>query len=344
MQRREFSKKVTAAFGSLPLWTVAGTDTKQTLIKPPALKMGDRVGLIAPGSPFGDKQIIRAQEHARSLGLEPVFGAHIRAAKGYLAGTDQERLQDLHEMFFDPEIKAVWCIRGGYGCTRLLPLIDYERIRSNPKPLIGYSDITALHIALHKHAGLLTFHGPVASSDPSSYTLAYLRKALFSGQPYVIEMAEENAQLSANRQEFRWKVWKSGTARGQLIGGNLSLLAALSGSPYAASFAGKIVYIEDIGEKPYRIDRLITQLKQSSDLEQAAAILFGVFNDCEAKPGERSLTLQETLEDHFSAYSQPVAYGFSFGHIDHQFTLPVGIEAEVNLDTRTIHILESPVA
>ncbi len=343
MLRRDFTGKLIAVTAGTPLLS-AYTESKPNLIKPRALREGDMVGLIAPGSPFGEKQITRAAEFADSLGLNPVFGKHIRAERGYLAGTDEERLEDLHAMFFNPEIRAVWCIRGGYGCTRLLPMIDYEKIRANPKPLIGYSDITALHMAIHKHAGLLSFHGPVASSEQSEYTRDYLKQALFGGSPYVIKMSEDNGRLASERQEFQWLPWRTGKAKGRLKGGNLSLLAALVGSPYAPSYARHIVYLEDIGEKPYRIDRLITQMKQGSDLWEAAAIVLGVFNDCEAKPGERSLTLMETLEDHFADFPRPVAYGFSFGHIDHQFTLPVGALAEVDFDRKEIRILESPVS
>lgn len=343
MLRRDFTGKLFAVAAGTPLLS-AHTDSKLNLIKPRALQQGDKVGLIAPGSPFGEKQIGRAVEFANSLGLIPVFGKHIRAKRGYLAGRDEERLEDLHAMFFNPDIRAVWCIRGGYGCTRLLPMINYSKIRANPKPLIGYSDVTALHMAIHKHAGLLSFHGPVASSEQSEYTQGYLRQALFGASPYVIRMSADNDRLAGERQEFQWFNWRTGKAKGRLIGGNLSLLAALVGSPYAPSYAGHIVYLEDIGEKPYRIDRLITQMKQGSDLWEAAAIVLGVFNDCEAKPGERSLTLMETLEDHFADFPRPVAYGFSFGHIDHQFTLPVGVLAEVDVDMKEIRILESPVS
>lgn len=261
-------------------------------VLPARLKAGDRVSLIAPGSPPSDEKLAQALSNLSSLGLRVKEGAHLRNKNGYLAGTDADRLSDLHQAFSDPDTDAVWCVRGGYGCARLLPGLNFDIIRNNPKVFIGYSDITALHIAIHQQTGLATFHGPVAVSDLSVFTLNHLRAVVMGEEvPHRIQGVSD-ASASPHYQPF---VIAPGRAEGTLTGGNLALLAALAGTPFSPVFKDKIVFIEDVGEKPYRIDRMITQLLQATDLREAAGIALGIFDDCNPDPESPSLTLAETL-------------------------------------------------
>lgn len=303
------------------------------LIKPKALNMGSRIGLIAPGSPVPEERIARAIETVQHMGWQPVLGRHIYEEKGYLAGSDEMRLQDLHSMYQDKSIDGIWCLRGGYGCTRLLSRIDYDMIRKNAKPLMGYSDITALHIAIHREANVIGYHSPVAASKRTEYTMHSLRQVMFGEKKVKIHNLET--------ESHRRYVISAGKASGVLLGGNLSLLVALVGTRWAPSYRNKLVFIEDIGEKPYRIDRMLVQLFQGSDLQQAAGIILGQFNDCEAKANEKSLTLEETLRHQFGSMQVPVYYGFSFGHVDDQCTLPIGIKASFNTTDAKLILEES---
>jgi len=248
----------------------------------------------------------------------------------------------LHFMFENPKIDGIWCIRGGYGCGRLLPEIDYSLIRKNPKPLIGYSDVTALLQAIYCETGLIGFHGPVAVSDFTDYTIEQFKSILMEPKaPLQLKNAPENDKTEGSA--FQTKIINSGKAKGQIAGGNLSLLASLAGTKYQLDAKNKIVFLEDIGERPYRIDRMFTQLLQACKLGEAAGIALGIFDDCEAKQGSDSLTLMETFEDRLGNLGIPVIYGLSFGHIDNQFTFPIGVEAELDTDNQTITLLESAV-
>ena len=267
---------------------------------------------------------------------------NIRAKRGFNAGTDKERLDDLHAMFADTGVQAVWCARGGYGCSRLLPNIDYKLIQSNPKVLIGYSDVTALLQAIYKKTGLICFHGPVGASELTDYTKEQVTAVLIEGKSdYTIQLASENQ--SHEDPLYHSRVIREGTGRGILVGGNLSLLAAMAGTDFEIDLKGKLLFIEDIGEKPYRVDRMLTQLRQAQDLQKLSGIALGVFADCEAKKDDLSLSLAETLEDRLKDLGIPVIYGISFGHISNQCTLPVGIEAELNTSNQTITLLENAV-
>lgn len=312
------------------------------LRRPAALREGSTVALVAPGSPISEEKIAKSLLNLAALGFKVKEGEHWRSRLGYLAGTDAERVADLHRAFADPEVEAVWCARGGYGCGRLLPMLDYDLIRQNPKVLIGYSDITALHLAIHQRTGLVTFHGPVAASDYPENTLAHLKAAIFEKKvPYTLSMPAAEEPLPG--EEFRPFVIAPGRAAGPLMGGNLALLSALAGTPYAPSFRGKIAFIEDIGEQPYRIDRMLTQLLQGTDLAKATGIALGVFTDCQPRGESPSLSLPDALRDRLGALGIPVAYGYPFGHVAHQATLPYGIRAEMDTERGTLTLLEAGV-
>lgn len=314
------------------------------LIKPGRLLPGDLVGIIAPGGHTNDTALEKAVANVESLGLRARLGDNVHYVYGNYAGTVAQRLEDLHRMFLDPDIKAIWAIRGGSGCISLLEHIDYRLIRAHPKVLVGYSDITCLHLALLKHAGLVTFHGPVASSTFSEYATEHLRNVLMTPHDnYTIAMSAENARMAEEQANYRIRTIHAGVATGRLIGGNLSLFSALAGTPYAADFTDAILYLEDVNEEPYRIDRMMTQLQLSQGFGHAAAVMLGIFEQCEGVDGEGALSLDETLDQHLSPLTRPAVAGYSFGHIRHQFTMPVGTRARLDTAAQTLTLLEAGV-
>ncbi len=340
MNRRSFSRKALA----LPLLAGStrffGSQAKR--IFPKRLRPGDTIGFITPGSYISDESLDKAVSNMLQLGLKVKMGKNIRAKHGFVAGTDQQRLDDLHMMFSDRSVDAVWCARGGYGCTRLLPQIDYGLIRKNPKILIGYSDITALLNAIFHKTGLVTFHGPVGASEFSGYTEAQVRAVLMDGTaPYSIPLSEGNE--TSDDPLYQPEVIRKGDVEGVLMGGNLSLLSAMAGTGYLPDPTGAIVFMEDVGEAPYRVDRMLTQLRQAWPLKAANGIALGVFADCAKAEGSDSLTLSETLTEQLRPTATPTAYGFPFGHIDHQCTFPVGVRARMNASERSIILLEAGV-
>ena len=351
MNRRIFSRNIgLGAFlpllGGLcsPRGAEQPLDAPYPLVKPERLRAGDKIGLITPGSFIPDRTLEKAIANIRALGFEVVLGKYIRAKNGYIAGTDEQRLDDLHAMFYNPDIRGVWCARGGYGCTRLLPDVDYGLIRKNPKVLIGYSDITALHLAIHQRTGLVTFHGPVAGSDFTEYTTRHVKAVLMdAAAPHVIDTLSDYGTVK-NPELYKPLVIRPGTVRGPLYGGNLSLLAAMAGTEFGLDASGKLIFIEDIDEKPYRVDRMLTQLRQSANLDQAAAFGLGVFAGCVPEPGDESLTLAQTVADRLSDLGRPAVYGLTFGHIAHQCTLPMGVSAELDTEQMRLTLLEPSVS
>ncbi|MEM1324869.1 MAG: LD-carboxypeptidase [Bacteroidota bacterium] len=349
MQRRDFHKQLgaLAMLATAPKILSAHSEAEATTtidVKPRRLEKGDTIGVITPGSYISDKALEKGIKNLESLGLKVKLGQHIRAQRGFTAGTDQQRLDDLHRMFEDREVQGIWCARGGYGCTRLLPDIRYDIIRDNPKVFIGYSDITALLQAFHVETGLIGFHAAVASSDFTRYTRRYLRRILFEDKRRTeFEPSRGNRRRGKRDDLFKTRTITSGRARGRLFGGNLSLLAALAGTPWELKAYNKLIFLEEVGEKPYRVDRMLTQLRQSAYLQNANGIAMGIFNGCEADRNDLSLTLQETLDDRVGSLQMPSTYGLSFGHIDDQIVLPVGIEAELDADSGRLTLLESAV-
>ncbi|HEY2847204.1 MAG TPA: LD-carboxypeptidase [Pyrinomonadaceae bacterium] len=342
MKRRDLLKGLAAVpfLGSIAN-AAAHMSAVTKLVRPKRLKAGQTVALISPSSGLPMNEINKAIDNMNSLGLKSKLGKYADKSNGFLAGTDAQRVEDIHWAFTDPSIDAVWCLRGGYGLSRILPQIDFAKIRGNPKPFIGYSDITALHVAIHQRTGMVTFHGPVATSTLSDYTKDHVIKTLFNGTaPDKIAISPDNA--ANTNLLYKTQVITPGKARGQLIGGNLSLLSAVAGTLYALKdVRGKILFTEDVGEKPYRIDRMFVQLKQSVDLRSCAGIALGIFADCDAPDG--SPTVIDVIKDQFSDLGIPVMCGLSFGHIRDQFTLPLGVEAEMDTASATVTLLEPGV-
>jgi muramoyltetrapeptide carboxypeptidase len=317
---------------------------KRTLIKPARLREGDLVGLIAPGGHTSDASIEKSVQQIEALGFRCKQGAHLREVHGNYAGSVQQRITDLHAMFADPDVKAIWCIRGGSGCISLLASIDYALIRANPKILLGYSDITALHLAIHRHAGLVTFHGPVASSTPSDYSTTHMLAVLMDPQPtYTIPMAMENNRRALDEPHYAIRTVHGGQATGPLMGGNLSMVSALTGTPYAANFRHCILFLEEVNEAPYRIDRWMTQLDLSVGLAKAAGVMVGICDNCGGDDEELTLTLDETLDIHLQPLKIAAVTGYSFGHIRNQFTIPVGVRATLDTGRQTLTLLEPAV-
>ena len=345
ISRRAFA---TLAAGTVMLPAAAHTPApsmKRRLIKPARLHFGDSIGLIAPGGHTDEEAIGRAVAKIELLGFKVQQGANLRAVHGNYGGSVQQRVDDLHAMFRDPGVKAIWCIRGGSGCISLLASLDYALIRAHPKILIGYSDITALHLAIYRHAGLVTFHGPVAGSGASDYSNRHMLAVLMDPQSsYTIAMAPENAERALTEPHFSVRTATHGQATGRLIGGNLSLVSALAGTPYAADFRKALLFIEEVNEAPYRIDRWMTQLDLALGLRHAAAVMVGICENCGPADDETSLTLEETLALHLKPLTVPAVSGYSFGHIRHQFTLPMGINARLDTLRQTVTLLEPAVS
>jgi len=342
VKRRELLKTL-ATLPFLAQTVLSQKSAKSKLIKPKRLAKGDTVGVIAPASGLSAEDFDKALQNLADLGFKTKVGKHARRKTGFLAGTDKERLEDLHWAFSDKEIDAVWCVRGGYGISRLLPAVDYNLIKKNPKIFIGYSDVTALHLAISQNCGLVTFHGPVAASTFSEYSKKHVVNALMNPTaPFKVELSPDNVAKESNL--FKTEIITAGKCRGKLVGGNLSLLSALAGTPFALKSAkGKILFMEDVGEQPYRIDRMLTQIRQSVDMRQLAGIALGVFEDCNPRDAAASQSLMDVLKDRLGDLKIPVIYGLSFGHIRDQFTLPVGIEAELDTANASVTFLETGV-
>jgi len=320
------------------------------LIKPSQLKRGDLVGLVAPSGATNDTFVQARVKNLEAFGFNVKVSANILAARGNTAGTPAERAADLHAMFIDREVKAIWAVRGGSGAAQLLPLIDYGLIRRHPKILIGYSDITALHLAILRHSGLVTFHGPTASARFTDYTATQIEAVLMHPRNQTtIYMSHENAKRGVDTLEFKLRTIRAGVAEGRLIGGNLSVLASLIGTPYAAELHDALLFLEDVGEQPYRLERMLTQLKQSLPADNLRGVMIGMFtrsnsprDQAQEEPAS-SLTLDQLLADHFVASSYPAVYGYSFGHIANQMTIPVGIRARLDTESETLTLLEAAV-
>ena len=271
--------------------------------------------------------------------------AHLRASRGNTAGTIGQRLTDLHTLFTHREVRALWAARGGSGTAQLLPYIDYGLVARHPKIVIGYSDLTSLLLALYAKSGLVTFHGPVASSGFTPFTVSHLEAVLIEGRAtHVMSTADEHAKRAIDEANFVQRVLNGGSAEGTLLGGNLSVLSSLIGTPYLPNLRDSLLFLEEISEAPYRIDRMLTQLEHSGALAQVRAAMLGVFVKCEPKADEQSLVLSQALTDHFSSRPIPSAYGLSFGHIASQWVLPIGARARFDADARTLTLLESTVS
>ena len=317
-----------------------------TRAKPPRLRAGDTIGLIEPASASSEPFDITLVEEAMvAMGLKPKRGKHVLDRHGYLGGQDKDRAADVTAMFADPEVRAIMCVRGGWGSARLLPFVDWEVVRANPKMLIGFSDITALHMAIAAKGGAYTIHGPNGSSAWGKSSLESFKAVAFDGaMPLYKNPVASDDRLVQRR--FRTQKLTGGKAQGRLLGGNLTVLTALAGTQYMPDFTGAILFLEDIDEAEYRIDRMLTQLGQAGVLSKLAGVVFGQCTNCRDPDGSGpggGFTLSALLEQHIGSLGVPAYQGAWFGHIADQFSLPVGALAEIDADAGTLRLLESAV-
>lgn len=311
----------------------------QGILLPPRLKRGDTIGLVAPGYSIKSDVVDEIKKTLVEMGFLPYHTPRILGEHGYFSNTDAERAQDLNELFSNPHIDGILCARGGYGCTRIMHLIDYGAIRNNPKVLVGFSDVTALLNGIYKETGLIGFHGPVGSTLDDPYSISQLEKVLIDPQPdLLIENVTELDRKLLSDSVYDRYVISPGTAYGKLMGGNLTLITAMIGTPHEIDFTDAIVCLEDVDEAPYRIDRMLTQLIQGRTFKNAAGIVFGACSGCKAKPHKKSFTLREVIMDRIAPLGIPAVYGMSFGHVKNNFTFPIGLEARLDATKMNIQL------
>jgi len=337
MERKWFLRLLGMGSISSAMAPLAFTSGENTITKPRMLHRGDTIGLISPASRLPKKnQYNKIIRQVKKLGYQVKVGKHARQRYGYLAGHDDARAEDINTMFADDSVDAIMPFRGGWGCNRILDLIDYDLIKDNPKILVGFSDITSLLLAIYARTGLVTFHGPVGKSDWTNYTTEHFRQALSYNRQLLLSIPDNELCSDCNRLN----VITPGNASGRLLGGNLSVLTAMMGSDYLPDWQNSILFVEDVGEDIYRIDRMLTQLKLNGVFEQISGFVFGQCSSCE-RSNPYSLTLQQVLKDHLKPFDIPAFSGAMFGHITHTITLPVGIEAQMNAQKGTINCIET---
>lgn len=298
---------------------------KNGMILPEPLNVGDKVAITAPSSPVSDEKLEMSIESIKFLGLDPVVMPSCHMSHGYLAGPDKQRADDINTAFSRNDIKGIFCLRGGYGTTRILPMLDFGMIKNNPKVFIGYSDISSLHFNINQKSGLVTYHGPMPTTDyrvHEGFTNDSLRTCLF---------APERLQTIENPPGEKIHVLNPGSAKGTLVGGNLSLIAGTLGSPYEIDTKGKILFIEDVDEMPFRLDKMLTALSLAGKFKDCEGIILGTFERCE-EAGTPSLTLREIFEEVVVPWNKPTILNLRAGHIYPQNTLPMG--AEIAFDAK----------
>ena len=310
-------------------------------IFPKRLKKGSIIGLIAPGGPINKEQLDETIEKVEQLGFKTYYTETVLSEYGYFAGKDKERADDLMNMFVNKNVDAILAVRGGYGAIRILDLLDYDLIQQNPKALIGYSDITALLCAIYEQTGLITFHGPVGISSFNEFSVESLNKVLVKPKNNY-KFPYEREKETEDNPEFDLYTLNGGIAEGVLMGGNLSVLDSMIGSKFEPDFENTIVYLEEISEKTYKVDKMLVHLLQATNLKNAAGIVLGVFKKCN-KMEEPRLTLKQALADLLKPLNIPISYGFPFGHITNKITIPTGIMAKLDADKNTLILLEKAV-
>jgi len=310
------------------------------IIKPKKLKQGDLIGVISPASaPPDPTKINDGIRYLEKLGYRVLVGKNVNKVHGYLAGTDEERLHDLHDMFKNKKVKAIMCIRGGYGTPRLINKINYHLIRANPKIFVGYSDITALQLAIFQKTGLITFAGPMLVSNFSNGVDSYTEENFWR----VITSNKKNGKIRFPENEKLIPI-KKGIKNGRIIGGNLTLLSSLIGTGYFPSMKERLLFLEEIGEAPYRIDRIFNQFSMLKIFDHVNGIIFGAFTDCaETDPEKRTLSIGEVLEDYLGKLKKPIVYNLPHGHVTQLLTMPIGIRARLNASRGILEFLEGAV-
>lgn len=329
---------------SLPATAQSAVASGRRLVKPRRLKPGDTIGLVIPSSAEWDPiNVDVLLETLQVLGLKGKLGRHVFDRRGYFAGRDEDRARDLNDMFADPDVAAVHCIRGGWGAARLLPLVDWAVVAKHPKILVGYSDITALLLSFHAKTSLVTFHGPNAVPGWNTFEVEWMKRVLWNAEAVTFANLEE-IEDTLVPVRHRTRAITPGKARGPLLGGNLTVLTTIIGSGYLPDFTGAILFLEDVNEAPYRVDRMFTQLKLAGVLDRVQGVVWGTCSRCDPGEGFASLTIPDVLDDHLKPLGVPAYYGAMFGHVERQFTLPLGVEVELDAGAGTLTMLEPAVA
>jgi muramoyltetrapeptide carboxypeptidase len=309
-------------------------------IRPAKLSKNDLIGLISPASPPNEQTTVeKGVRYLEHLGYNVEVGKNVGKFHGYLAGSDDERIEDIHYMFKKKNIKAIFCVRGGYGASRLLNKIDFKIIKANPKIFVGYSEITALQSAILEKTGLITFAGPMIYPDffdeVSPFTEEFFWKIITSNKKIGRLDIPENDKIIGMTK---------GTSSGKIVGGNLSVLNALIGTPYFPNLKDKILILEDIKELPYKIDRMLNHLQLSNSFKNLRGIILGRFVDCfEHDPMKKTLTLGEVMENYLSKMKIPIIYAFPHGHIKDKITVPIGLKVRMNATKGFVEFMESAV-
>ena len=345
MQNRRTALQTLGAFAAAFALPHATASAAPATRRPPRLRPGDTVGLIEPAGFTDDEFDLQlVMDGIRAMGLNPKPAPHLMARYGYLAGKDEARAADVNAMFADRDVRAIFAVRGGWGCARILPHLDWDVIRANPKLLTGFSDITALHMAIAARAGFTTIHGPNAASAWGKLSLDSFRAVAFEGGTPTYQTPEGTEDRIVQRNG-RIRTLRAGKATGRLLGGNLTVLTALMGTPYLPRFDGAILFLEDVDEAEYRIDRMLTQLALGGVLGRVAGVVFGFCSDCRARgPSYGGFTLSEVLKQHLEPLGVPAFQGALIGHIPNQFSIPLGVRAEIDAAAGTIRLLEPAVA
>ncbi len=316
-----------------PTLNAARHTTPLPILKPPRLKVGDTVAVVSPATMILKHELKYINLVLGQQKLKVKVGTHTLDRYGYLAGKDVDRAADINAMFADDEVKALVTTTGGWGSSRILPLLDYDLIRKNPKIIIGYSDITALLLAIYARSGLVTFHGPFGTSTWNKFSVGYLKDILFEGKAMTLQPPTNIV-----------KTITGGKARGRLVGGNLSVLTAMVGSNFLPDWRGKILFVEEIREDVYRVDRMLTHLSLAGILQQLEGFVFTQCTRClDEEDNFPTLTLWQVLLDHIRPLAIPAWYGTAIGHIRDKFTVPLGVEVEIDASRGTIKMLETAV-
>ncbi|MBL4601793.1 MAG: LD-carboxypeptidase [Emcibacteraceae bacterium] len=315
----------------------------KTVIKPERLKAGDTIMIISPaGVEYNKLRLQLSIESLEALGLKVKVSGYTLTRFGYFPAEDEIRAAEVNKAFADNEVKAIIALKGGWGASRILPFLDYDLIAANPKILLGYSDITALLNAINLKTNLMTFHGPTAGSAWSRFSAQNVREILFDAKAQNMINPQNKGEYLTVRKN-RTQTIVAGVAEGQLVGGNLSVLTAVQGTPYFPKIKDKVLMIEEIGENIYRVDRMLTQLALGGHLDECAGIVFGGMTDVGTDGGYGDFSLMDILEQHCARAAKPTFIGAMFGHIPEKRTMPIGCNVKIDANNGTITMLESAV-
>ena len=304
------------------------------VLLPRRLKRGDKIGICAPAGPIRNiGEVEDFIQVLKNLGFRVKVGKNVAGQFGFFSAEDRDRADEFMELIEDETVQGIFSIRGGWGCARMVEYLDFDVIKKNPKVIMGFSDMTTLLNVISSKTGLVTYHGPSGNSTWNDYSINYIKRLLIKAETVVYRnTAWDDADITT---------LSPGKASGELYGGNLSVISSLIGSDYLPDWKGKVLFLEDVNEEPYRIDRMLTQLKLAGVFTEVNGIILGGFRKCNAEEPERSFTLKQVFEQHFSTLKIPVYFGAQIGHIRNKYTVPVGLKVHMDADEGTLH-LEHP--